>query len=229
MTWPRAVLLDFYGTVVEEDVECVHEACVAIAKAAETPTVPEEVGRYWQERFNVLCFESIGPTFRSEYEIEVLSIEHVLRQFRVPLNARELAEPLFKVWRRPRILPHSREAIAAIPVPVCLVSNVDNPQLAEALEFNSLSFDLIVTSEDCRAYKPHPEMFLRALEMLGMTPGEVLHVGDSLTSDVQGAQALGIPAMWINRDGRDLPEGVKPEYEARDLREVMRLFSGVRG
>jgi len=55
----------------------------------------------------------------------------------------------------------------------------DNADLASALKHVRMSFDHVVTSEDCRAYKPRPEPFQRALRLLGLEAHEVLHVGDS--------------------------------------------------
>ncbi|WP_432994631.1 HAD hydrolase-like protein [Dactylosporangium sp. CA-233914] len=51
-------------------------------------------------------------------------------------------------------------------------------------------------------------MFRRGLALLGMRAEEVLHVGDSLTADVAGAQAAGIAAIWVNRRGRPAPDGL---------------------
>ena len=39
--------------------------------------------------------------------------------------------------------------------------------------------------------------------------GEVIHIGDSVSSDVQGASKVGIRALWLNRFGKSVPEGVE--------------------
>jgi FMN phosphatase YigB (HAD superfamily) len=55
----------------------------------------------------------------------------------------------------------------------------------------------------------------------------VLHIGDGRSSDVPGAQALGIPVAWVNREGRALPEGApRPDLEWRDLRELRQVAAG---
>ncbi|MBQ5311717.1 MAG: HAD hydrolase-like protein, partial [Oscillospiraceae bacterium] len=38
---------------------------------------------------------------------------------------------------------------------------------------------------------------------------EVIHIGDSVSSDVQGAANAGIRALWLNRFGKSIPEGVE--------------------
>ena len=37
---------------------------------------------------------------------------------------------------------------------------------------------------------------------------QVVHIGDSLSSDIKGASAVGINAIWINRSKREIPNGV---------------------
>ncbi len=48
-----------------------------------------------------------------------------------------------------------------------------------------------------------------ALSKVGLKVSEVLHIGDSLSSDIiKGANAAGINAIWINRSGKAIPENV---------------------
>ncbi len=44
-----------------------------------------------------------------------------------------------------------------------------------------------------------------ALKKVNLQPDEVVHIGDSLSSDIKGASALGINTVWINRDGKVVP------------------------
>jgi len=221
MSWPKGVLLDFYGTVVVEDSAVLVGVCEDIAWVGGSGVCAGEVAEYWWGLFPGLIELSNGEAFLSQVEIEILSLERVLEHFQVDLDARELLVPVFEYWKNPALWPEAREVLAECEVPVCLVSNIDNFELSAALANLDLHFDMVVTSEECKAYKPHLAPFLRALELLGLEPHEVLHVGDSLSSDVRGAQALGIPVMWINRNGRDLPDGYLPEYVSRDLSGIL--------
>lgn len=56
--------------------------------------------------------------------------------------------------------------------------------------------DTILISEQEGIKKPHSEIFLRALEKLGVTPEESLYVGDHPENDVIGAQNVGMNAVW---------------------------------
>ena len=50
-----------------------------------------------------------------------------------------------------------------------------------------------------RAYKPHKEVFAYALKISGHAASEVIHIGDSVVSDVNGAFAAGITPVLIDR------------------------------
>lgn len=52
--------------------------------------------------------------------------------------------------------------------------------------------------------KPFSDMYHRAAERLNVPPGEILHVGDDLTTDVAGAIGCGVQACWINAAENDL-------------------------
>jgi 2-haloacid dehalogenase/putative hydrolase of the HAD superfamily len=53
----------------------------------------------------------------------------------------------------------------------------------------------------------------------------VLHIGDSLASDVAGAASLGIATFWINRKGREVGSGdPEPHYQAPSLSGLLPLL-----
>ena len=63
-------------------------------------------------------------------------------------------------------------------------------------------FDVILASGPFGRAKPHPSIFRRALEMVGVEASEAVHVGDSLRDDIEGARAAGLRAILIDRHGR---------------------------
>lgn len=69
------------------------------------------------------------------------------------------------------------------------------------------AFSVTVVSADVGAAKPDAAPFRQALAALGCEGRHAVMVGDSLSRDVAGATAAGIGAVWINRDGRDRPDG----------------------
>jgi 2-haloacid dehalogenase/putative hydrolase of the HAD superfamily len=54
-----------------------------------------------------------------------------------------------------------------------------------------------------------PELFELALRETCLSPDEVIHIGDSVSSDFRGASSVGIRALWLNRFEKPVPEGVE--------------------
>ncbi|MEA2422373.1 MAG: hypothetical protein QOF55_1472, partial [Thermoleophilaceae bacterium] len=75
----------------------------------------------------------------------------------------------------------------------------------------------VVSSASVGANKPAPAVFEAALALAGCGPEDAVHVGDSVESDVVGAQAAGVRALLIDRDsdGGDI----------RSLAELPRVLS----
>ena len=81
--------------------------------------------------------------------------------------------------------------------------------LHEFVAHHRLDVDAIVDSRRHGRVKPHPTIFQAALELLGVAAAEAAMVGDSLEEDVEGARALGMRAILVDRDDRH------PEVEER--------------
>ena len=218
----RALLLDFYGTLVEEDDLLIGDIVRSIAASSPVSSDPSRIGREWQTRFRALCAQAYAAQFQTQRVIEIESLSGLLSAYRVPFEVAPLAEHLFAYWQAPTTYADAIRFIANLHVPICIVSNIDTHDLLAALRNTDWDFDHLVSSEDCRSYKPRPEMFARALAKLDCRADEVLHVGDSLTSDIAGARECGIDTAWINRPGRSLPpHAVAPTYMVSNLDDLM--------
>ena len=82
-----------------------------------------------------------------------------------------------------------------------LISNMDigGDQLVTKIGLAGL-FHVAVTSGDVGAAKPDPAIFRAALSRAGVHAHEAVHVGDQPSSDVQGALAVGIRPVLLDRD-----------------------------
>ncbi|WP_088068820.1 HAD family hydrolase [Gottfriedia luciferensis] len=83
--------------------------------------------------------------------------------------------------------------------------------------------DTILISEQEGIKKPQPEIFLRALEKLGVTPEESLYVGDHPENDVIGALNVGMNAVW--KKDPFWSESNEIEYTIDDLGELLNLVN----
>ena len=67
-----------------------------------------------------------------------------------------------------------------------------------------------VCARDHGVGKPDRGIFLAAADLLGVEPGQVLHVGDDPALDMVGARDAGLRTAWINRQGEPWPPGMGP-------------------
>jgi 2-haloacid dehalogenase/putative hydrolase of the HAD superfamily len=224
----RGILLDFYGTLVHEDDEIIPLICDEIRRHAVEPVTTGEIARYWSASFFPMCHRSHGEVFIPQRQAGLASLRVTTVHFRSRADPMALIQQQFSPWRAPPIFPDARpflDALRALSIPVCIVSNVDRPDIEAAIAHHALRVDVLVTNDDARAYKPHPEMFHLGLELLGLTAGKVLHVGGSRSSDVAGAQAMNIPVAWINRSNRPRGGEPIPDYIVTDLNGVMEIIT----
>lgn len=69
--------------------------------------------------------------------------------------------------------------------------------------------ECLFVSADIGFTKPDPKAFTTVLGKLRHEPAETVMVGDSLTSDIEGALKAGMHAVWLNRDDAPLPDGMR--------------------
>ena len=108
-----------------------------------------------------------------------------------------------------------------------ILSNVDDTLLAATRRHFTVGFDLIVTAQQVRSYKPAPAHFLAAREAI--RDARWLHAAQSNFHDVVPANALGIPTAWVNRRGDAALPGGTPTHEVRDLGGLAALLDGTNG
>jgi putative hydrolase of the HAD superfamily len=133
-------------------------------------------------------------------------------------------------WQPARMLATTTQALLEAlrdrDLKVGLVSNaVDPPALLHRdLEQMGIAqrLDVAVFSSEVGWRKPHPAIFARALEAVGVEPGQTLFVGDTLATDIAGASALGMhtcQALWFRADEDD--RAPEPEFRAFTQMDVM--------
>lgn len=114
-----------------------------------------------------------------------------------------------------------------------LVSNAFDPPALLHRDLEQLGIaeriDAAVFSSEVGWRKPHPAIFERALEALGVLAERVLFVGDSLAADIGGAAALGMhtcQSLWFRAD--DDPEAAEPEFQAFTQMDVLTVVGRLR-
>jgi HAD superfamily hydrolase (TIGR01549 family) len=97
-----------------------------------------------------------------------------------------------------------------------LVSNTGR-DLDEFVRHHRLEVDAALGSRAHGRTKPHETIFRAMLDALAVTPGEAVMVGDSIEDDVEGAVALGMDGILLDREGRH------PEYGGVRLTDLYAL------
>jgi 2-haloacid dehalogenase len=113
----------------------------------------------------------------------------------------------------------SAEALAYLKrhFKLVILSNVDRASFALSNRRLGVAFDAICTAEDIGSYKPNPENFrylLARLGEMGHTPGDLLHVAQSLYHDHAPANAAGLTSAWIDRRAAEPGWGATPAAAA---------------
>lgn len=110
-----------------------------------------------------------------------------------------------------------------------IISNIDDALFEGSRGKLGTAVDRVVTAEYCRSYKPSLRNFKVMLALLDASPGEVVHVAQSLYHDVGPAQSLGIQTVWVNRRagrrgfGATPRNDVIPDLLVLDLAQLARL------
>ena len=105
-----------------------------------------------------------------------------------------------------------------------LISNIDDKLLGQTRRHIGLDFDIVVTAQQVRSYKPDPAHFNECARRIGGKKGWV-HIASSYYHDVEPCVKLKIPVIWVNRHKETLDAGQrKPTAEVANLREAAKLL-----
>jgi 2-haloacid dehalogenase len=105
-----------------------------------------------------------------------------------------------------------------------LLSNIDDKLLGQTRRHIPTDFDLVVTAQQVRSYKPEPAHFTECARRMGGKRGWV-HVASSYYHDVVPCIKGRIPVIWVNRSKQVLePSQKKPTAEVSNLKEAAKLL-----
>jgi FMN hydrolase / 5-amino-6-(5-phospho-D-ribitylamino)uracil phosphatase len=85
-------------------------------------------------------------------------------------------------------------------------------------------FAFVILAQNVGVEKPDPAIFQHACREACCTPEQLMHIGDSLDTDVAGARRAGAFSVWLNRDRKPNHTEIRPDYEIRSLLELEKLL-----
>ena len=185
-----------------------------------------------------LAREELVPLFmKTQQEIKAGSYElyaEVLRRTAVQIS-RELGWPLEP--SRSGFLPDSvmrwppfKETNTQLErfgkkFDIGLVSNVDDKLLGETRRHFKADFDLVVTAQQVRSYKPDPAHFKECARRIEGKRKNWVHIASGYPTDVDPCLKSKIPVIWVNRHGEELEAGLKkPDAEVKTFRDAGKLL-----
>jgi putative hydrolase of the HAD superfamily len=236
----KAVLFDWGDTLMdfkydEELVDAGARAGLAALGRDGLPEV-EAVAAHFREHY-VPMFWLPGSLDEIQYPGLV---RELLGHFGIDVTDEELGRYLeaeHEAWMPSRVLGATThallEALRSRGLRLGLVSNAFDPGWLLHRDLDRMGLgerlDFSVFSSEVGMRKPHPAIFERALDALGVEPGRALFVGDRLYEDVRGAAEAGmrtVQALWFRAD--EHPDGGEPDYEAFTQMDVLNIVERLR-
>ena len=201
----RAVLFDVDFTLVRPGPELGPEGYVRVG---ERHGLRLELGRYEQAREAALVHLQRHPELDHDEEIWISFTERIIRGMGGDVDeAYACATEITEGWTRHENFELYEDTIPVLEelrragLKLGLVSNSAR-DVQEFARHHALDVDVCISSFHHGKTKPHASIFRAALELLEVEPAEAAMVGDTVEDDVEGARAVGIRAILIDRLGR---------------------------
>lgn len=234
---PDAVLIDLDSTILNEGYVPIASAAACAELAREHPDVDapalaraniEVWLQYWPE---IEADWTLGELETADLRLEVW--RRTLARFDIDDEA--LIAEVSAMHEAHEVSSYSAfddvhpflDALQAAGVRVAVLTNGASDLQRIKLDVLGITnrVDALVVSGEHGAAKPDPAIFRRALDAVGGEASTTAHIGDSLRSDVGGALASGVTAVWLNRDNALRPDDAPdPDIEVRSLAELLPLW-----
>ena len=217
----KFVTFDVYGTLIDWE----EGAYRAFQKEAERDgyTIPRDE---MVELFHSVQREIMGGSYELYAEVLRRTAVQISRRLGWPLEPSR-AQFLPDSVQRWAPFKETNPALKKVKAKhqVGLISNIDDKLLGQTRRhFGAIDFDLVVTAQQVRSYKPDPAHFKEFARRIGGKKGWV-HVANSYYHDVGPCLKEKIPVVWVNRAGEELESGMKkPDAEVSSLKEAAELL-----
>jgi HAD superfamily hydrolase (TIGR01662 family) len=208
----RAVLFDVDFTLARPGPELGPEGYV---RAGERHGLRLEAARYEEARDAALVDLRRHPELEHDDEIWFRFTERIVRGMGGDADsAYACAVEITRGWERHENfelyddVADTLAALRAAGMRIGLVSNSAR-DVREFAQHHGLEVDAGISSFHHGRSKPHASIFRAVLDLLEVEPPEAVMVGDTIADDIEGARALGMRAILLDR------EGLRPEFEPR--------------
>jgi 2-haloacid dehalogenase len=159
-------------------------------------------------------------------------LDQLLRTYRIAGVAEHEVEQLNRVWWRLRPWPDAVAGLARLRrrYIIALLSNASFAGMVHLARSAGLPWDCVLTAENAKRYKPAPEVYRTAIELLGFRPGEVMMVA-AHNYDLAAARSHGMRTAFVPRPteyGPGQTTDLVPESDwdvvAKDVEDLARAL-----
>jgi len=163
-------------------------------------------------------------------------IDHMMRKMGVELRDEGMEELIEKfeaaIWESPPSLKEGAVVTLEALKPVYRIGVISDTGITPGRVVREMLNELgilgffrsTVFSDEVGFCKPHEIMFRTALRELEASPHEAVHVGDLLETDVAGAKAFGMGAIWVKTSETARPDIWAPDHEVTALPQVIKIL-----
>ena len=223
----RAVLFDVDFTIAKPGPDLGPEG---YRRLGERFGLGLDPGRYAEARAHAVTTLERHPELDHDEEVWVLFTEQIVRGMGGTSDrAYECAVEMTRAWEHAQNfqifedVPPAFAGLRAHGLKLGLVSNTGR-NLDEFVRHHGLDVDAAVSSGIHGKTKPHPTIFQAALRRLEVEPAAAVMVGDSIEDDVEGAKAVGMRGLLLDRENR-YPEVEEKLTDLRGLPAALGLAS----
>ena len=221
----KAVFLDYTGTIIQEGGPDGMEMLKRCWKNSDIESM-EAMLAYWWKLIKAYEAVSYKESYITEDEIVDRALAECAEKIHLKENFAELHRLCQRFWMYAPAFPDTKEFFDKCSVPIFVISNNGLSYVEEGMRDKDLHPAGIICGDMVRAYKPHEEIFLKALEVSGLNAEEVIHIGDSVTSDVAGAVRAGITPVLLDRQGDKSCEGVTVIHSLTEALPLIKCAKG---
>lgn len=194
----KAIFLDYTGTMVQEDEPYTRELLAYFISHSDLKD-PKEILKVVWGKVKEIEAESYGDAFVKIDERTDRILQYCVENCGLNGDLSHMHEVWRKIWVHAPLFDDVKPFFERSELPIYVLSNDDLCYLEESMKLKDLQPAGIISSEMANACKPNKLIFEKALEVSGVKPEEAIHIGDSITSDVEPAKEIGITPVYILR------------------------------
>ena len=209
----KAVFLDYTGTILQlrgtdfdEMVNCFTEHSNIKDK--------NEAVKWYFDHLRVMERECYQDTFLTEDELIIKLLEKAECEVKLKADKNQIHTYMQNFWMYAPLYSDVQGFFDLVKLPIYILMDNAGDYAKVCLRRNKLHANGIISGEDVKAYKPRREIFEKALALANCKPEEVIHVGDDLEGDVEGAKNAGITPILLDR---------KSEHRDVDCKRIRNL------